>query len=35
MIAGSVNVDFEAIITLSVSSSNGTVYTQDAIAEEI
>lgn len=33
MITGTVNVDFEAIITLSVCSSNGTVYTQDAIID--
>jgi hypothetical protein len=32
MITGTVNVDFEAIITLSVCSSNGTVYTQVDIA---
>ncbi len=33
MIAGSVNSDFEAIISLSICSSNGTVYTQDAIID--
>jgi clan AA aspartic protease len=33
MIAGTVNVDFEAIITISLCSSSGTVYTQDAIID--
>jgi clan AA aspartic protease len=33
MITGTVNADFEAIIALSVCSSNGTVYTQDAIID--
>ena len=31
MITGSVNADFEAIVTLSVCSAKGTVHTQDAI----
>lgn len=33
MITGTVNADFEAIIALSVCSSNGTVYTQNAILD--
>jgi clan AA aspartic protease len=33
MITGTVNVDFEAIITISVCSFHGTVYTQDAIID--
>jgi clan AA aspartic protease len=33
MITGTVNADFEAIVTLSVCSSNGIVYTQDAIID--
>lgn len=33
MITGTVNADFEAIIALSVCSSNGTVYTQNAIID--
>ncbi len=33
MITGTVNTDFEAIITLSLYSSNGTTYTQDAIID--
>jgi hypothetical protein len=32
MIAGIVNADFEAIISLSIFGSNGKIYTQDAIA---
>jgi clan AA aspartic protease len=33
MITGTVNADFEAIIALSVCSSNGTAYTQNAIID--
>jgi clan AA aspartic protease len=33
MISGIVNADFEAIIALSVCSSNGTVYKQNAIID--
>jgi predicted aspartyl protease len=33
MIAGIVNADFEAIISLSICGSHGEVYTQDAIVD--
>jgi predicted aspartyl protease len=33
MIAGIVNADFEAIISLSVCDSEGKIYTQDAIID--
>jgi predicted aspartyl protease len=33
MIAGIVNTDFEAIISLSILGSNGKIYTQDAIVD--
>jgi len=33
MIAGIVNADFEAIISLSVCDSEGKIYTQDAIVD--
>ncbi|MBE9185275.1 clan AA aspartic protease [Microcoleus sp. LEGE 07076] len=33
MISGSVNADFEAIISLSICGSDGKIYTQDAIVD--
>ncbi len=33
MITGTINADFEAVISLSLCSSSGTVYTQDAIID--
>ena len=33
MISGTVNADFEAIVNLSICSSEGKVYTQDAIID--
>ncbi|MDJ0660280.1 MAG: hypothetical protein QNJ42_12430 [Crocosphaera sp.] len=33
MITGTVNADFEAIITLSICNSDGKVHTQDAIID--